>query len=468
MPDLSDMHLPGHDRPELKKTPGKAAASGWVGCALEYYDFFLYASAAALVFPQVFFPKGNDAVAIIGSLATFGVGYVARPVGAFFMGHFGDTIGRKKVLVICMMMMGLSTFLVGCLPSYDTIGLWAPAALVFLRLLQGFAVSGELAGAAAMTLEHAPLGKRGFYGSFNLQGTQAGQILAAALFIPLSAWLPDDKFTSWGWRIPFLLSALVVLAAYIIRSRVDETPAFQEEILENEVPRAPIPTAFAQSKANMARVMIMCFVNAVAVTTTVFGAAYATQDGYGLKMDKTTFLWIPVAGNIAAVLIIPFVGRLSDKIGRRPVYITGTLLSGALVFPYLVAIQHKNDLAALVMAVVMWGVFYQGYNAVYPSFFLELFPTKTRVTATAIATQVGFGFTGFIPTLESWIAPPGTNRSVPLTVGLFVFGFTILAAIAAYTVREPFRIPLDQLGKRDAQPLSKEEYEQARSQPVSV
>lgn len=453
---------------ELVKTPGKAAASGWVGSALEYYDFFLYASAASLVFPQVFFPKGNPTVAIVGSLATFGVGYVARPLGAFFMGHFGDTFGRKRVLVLCMLMMGSATFLVGCTPSYDRIGIWAPIILVVLRLIQGFAVSGELAGAAAMTLEHAPFGRRGFFGSFNLQGTQAGQILAAALFIPLSAFLSDAHFTSWGWRVPFLLSAVVVFAAYIIRRRVEETPAFKEEAVGGTLPKAPIPQAFAESKANMVRVMLMCMVNAVAVTTTVFGAAYATQDGYGLKMDKTTFLWIPVAGNIAAVCIIPFVGKLSDRIGRRPVYIVGTLGAGALMVGYLTAISQKNDLFALAMAVLMWGIVYQGYNAIYPSFFLELFPTRTRVTAVAIATQFGFGFTGFIPTLESWIAPPGSHMNIPLVVGSIVFGFTVIAAIAAFTAKETFRIPMEQLGEKNAQPLSKEEYDRVRALPEPV
>src|SRR6476646_6938935 len=221
----------------------KAAASGWIGSALEYYDFFIYATAASLVFPQIFFPSENPTVAIIASLATYGVGYVARPIGAFVLGHWGDTHGRKNVLVLCMLLIGASTFGVALLPTYDAVGVWAPILLVVLRLIQGFAVGGEIAGASAMIIEHSPFGRRGYYGSFTLQGVQAGQVMAAAIFLPLSYFMPKEAFETWGWRIPFLLSALVVLAGYQIRKNVDETPAFQEEAEHGEVPQAPIVMA---------------------------------------------------------------------------------------------------------------------------------------------------------------------------------------------------------------------------------
>src|ERR1700751_2458924 len=170
----------------------KAAASGWIGSALEYYDFFIHATAASLIFPQIFFPSGNPTVAIVASLATYGVGYVARPIGAFFLGHWGDTHGRKTVLIFCMFLMGISTMGVGLLPTYRQIGIWAPLLLVILRLIQGFAVAGELSGASSMILEHAPFGRRGYFASFTIQGVQAGQILAAAVFLPLSYVLPND------------------------------------------------------------------------------------------------------------------------------------------------------------------------------------------------------------------------------------------------------------------------------------
>src|SRR5437773_707835 len=189
----------------------KATASGWVGSALEYYDFFIYATAASLVFPQLFFPSGDPAVAIASSLATYGVGYVARPIGAFFLGHWGDTHGRKNVLILCMFLMGASTMAVAFLPTYEQVGVLAPALLVVLRLIQGFAVAGEISGASSMILEHAPFGRRGYYGSYTLQGVQAGQIFAAAVFLPLAHYLPKEDFNTWGWRIPFLLSFIVLV-----------------------------------------------------------------------------------------------------------------------------------------------------------------------------------------------------------------------------------------------------------------
>ncbi len=174
----------------------KAAASGWIGSALEYYDFFIYATAASLVFPQIFFPSGNPTVAIVASLATYGVGYLTRPVGAFVLGHWGDTHGRKQVLILCMFLMGISTMAVGLLPTYQQVGMLAPILLVVLRLIQGFAVAGEISGASSMILEHAPFGRRGFFASFTLQGVQAGQILAAAVFLPLAHYMPEESFNS--------------------------------------------------------------------------------------------------------------------------------------------------------------------------------------------------------------------------------------------------------------------------------
>jgi len=240
-----------HGRHQTKK----AAASGWIGSALEYYDFFIYATAASLIFPQIFFPSNNPAVAIIASLATYGVGYVARPIGAFFLGHWGDTHGRKTVLILCMLLMGFSTMGVGLLPTYQQVGILAPVLLVILRLIQGFAVAGEISGSSSMILEHAPFGRRGFFASFTLQGVQAGQILAAAIFLPLAAYMPEAAFNSWGWRIPFLASILVIIAGYIIRRKVDETPAFAEEDKHGALPRAPIIEAFKLCWKDMLRVI---------------------------------------------------------------------------------------------------------------------------------------------------------------------------------------------------------------------
>jgi MFS family permease len=450
-----------HEPTEYAKTPRKAAASGWMGSALEYYDFFIYAQASALIFPDIFFPKGDPQVAIVSSLALFGLGYVARPLGAFFLGHWGDTHGRKNVLVLCMLLMGGSTFAVGILPTYQMIGIWAPLLLVILRLIQGFAVGGEISGASAMIVEHSPFGRRGYYASFTLQGVQAGQILAAAVILPLSALLSESAFESWGWRIPFLLSAVVVIAGIIIRRRVDETPAFQEEATHGEVPKAPIVQAVRESGSDMLRVICMALMNAIPTATTIFGATYATNKTYGIGMSTTSYLWISLVGNAVAVALIPFVGNLSDRIGRRPLIIVGALGSGALSYVYLWFVSQDNLPGAFLTAILMWGIVYQGYNAVFPAFYQELFPTRTRVTGFAVSQNIGTAITAFLPSLYALVAPAGSN--VPLIVGSFTFGCAIIAAIAAFSARETFRIHLNDLGNKDATPVPREEYDRIRA-----
>jgi MFS family permease len=451
-----------YHEPHGRRQTKKAAASGWIGSALEYYDFFIYATAASLIFPQIFFPSNNPAVAIIASLATYGVGYVARPIGAFFLGHWGDTHGRKTVLILCMLLMGFSTMGVGLLPTYQQVGIVAPVLLVILRLIQGFAVAGEISGSSSMILEHAPFGRRGFFASFTLQGVQAGQILAAAIFLPLAAYMPEAAFNSWGWRIPFLASVLVIIAGYIIRRKVDETPAFAEEDKHGALPRAPIIEAFKLCWKDMLRVICMALMNVIPVVATIFGAAYAVQPAYGIGFAKEIYLWIPVVGNILAVLIIPLVGELSDRIGRRPPIIIGALGSGLLAFAYLYAVSIKNVPLAIAMSLLMWGMVYQGYNAVFPSFYPELFPTRTRVTAMAIAQNIGTTITALLPALFATVAPPGSSN-VPVIIGSLTFAITVISALAAFSSRETYRIHLNDLGKLDAAPASKGDYDRMRS-----
>ena len=444
-----------------------AAASGWIGSALEYYDFFIYATAASLVFPQIFFPSSNPTVAIVASLATYGVGYIARPIGAFVLGHLGDTYGRRNVLLICLVLMGLSTTAVGLLPTYQQVGVWAPVLLVALRLIQGFAVAGEISGASSMILEHAPFGRRGYFASYTLQGVQAGQILAAAVFLPLSYLLPNDAFVTWGWRVPFLLSVLVLVAGYIIRREVEETPAFTAEQADREIPKAPIIDALTNHWPDMLRVVCMALMNVIPVVATIFGAAYAVQPAYGVGMDKTIYLWIPVIGNIVAVAVIPFVGNLSDRIGRRPPIIVGSLAAGLLAFAYLYAISIKSVPLAFVISILMWGVVYQGYNAVFPSFYPELFPTRARVSGMAIAQNIGTMLTALLPALFATVAPPG-SPNVPLTVGALAFGITIVASIAAWSARETFRVHLNDLGESGAPEVDRAEYDRLRRQSLAT
>lgn len=443
-----------------KKMSRRAAASGWLGGALEYYDFFIYAQAAALVFPALFFPADDPTVGVFASLATFGAGYVARPIGAAVLGHYGDRHGRKQVLLVCLFVMGAATTVIALLPTYAQIGWLAPALLVTLRLIQGFAVGGEIAGASVMIVEHAPFGKRGFYGSFATQGVQAGQVLAIAVFLPLSALMPAEAFQTWGWRIPFVLSVLVLLAGYLVRRGVDETPVFQEETEQGAIAKAPLIQVFKESGPNMLRVFFMATMNTVPITVTVFGATYATNKAYGIGFSTTSFLWIALATQLVAMLIIPYLGSLSDKFGRRPLIMAGALTSGVCAFVYLYFISAGNEILAMVSAVVGAGVLYTAYNATYPAFFQELFPAKTRVTGFALPFNIGNAVAAFTPTIFALIAPAGTN--VPLVVGSMVFGITALAAIAAYSSPETSRIRLKDLGQKNAIPVSEEEYRKAR------
>ncbi|MBR3189203.1 MFS transporter [Bosea sp. (in: a-proteobacteria)] len=443
----------------------KAAASGWIGSALEYYDFFIYATAASLIFPQIFFPSNNPTVAIVASLATYGVGYVARPIGAFVLGHWGDTHGRKNVLILCMFLMGFSTIAVGLLPTYEQVGILAPILLVIMRLIQGFAVAGEISGASSMILEHAPFGRRGYYASYTLQGVQAGQILAAAVFLPLAHFMPEAAFNSWGWRIPFLLSFVVIIAGWIIRREVDETPAFKEEGSQNATPRSPVIEAIQTTWPDMIRVILMALMNVIPVVATIFGAAYAVQAAYGIGFHKDVYLWIPVMGNIVACLVIPYVGNLSDKIGRRPPIIIGALGSGLLAFGYLYAISIHSVPLAIVMSLLMWGVVYQGYNAIFPSFFPELFPTRTRVSSMAISQNLGTAVTALLPALFATVAPPG-SQNVPLVVGAIAFAICVVAAAAAWSARETYRVRMNDLGNPDAVPVDQANYERLRNESI--
>ncbi len=435
-------------KPKIETMHKRAAVSGFLGSTLEYYDFSIYASAAALAFPGVFFPSGNPTVALVASLATYAVGYVARPLGAFVLGNWGDRHGRKNVLVFALLLMGFSTFLVGLLPTYGQVGIAAPILLVVLRLVQGFAVAGELSGASALIAEHSPAGKRGFYTSFSLQGTQAGSILASAAFIPLSAALPAEAFHSWGWRVPFLLSALVVVAGYLIRRRVAETPVFLAEAKEHVVPQAPVVQVVRESGWTIFRAILMGLANVIGTTAAVFGTAYATQPAYGIGMSPATYLWMPVMANIVAVILIPFFGRLSDRIGRRPLMIFGSLSSGVLSFAYLWAISQKNVVLTVVLAILMWGVLYQMWNATFASFFQELFPTRTRVTGFAVSQNLGLLIVAFLPTIFTLVAPPG-SANVPLIIGGLTFVLAAISAVATWATRETSTLDLDALESAD-------------------
>jgi MFS family permease len=275
-----------------------------------------------------------------------------------------------------------------------------------------------------------------------------------------------ESFASWGWRIPFLASVVVIIAGYIIRKEVDETPAFAEESEHQAVPKSPIVTALKESWPDMIRVVCMALMNVIPVVTAIFGAAYAVQPGYGISFEKDVYLWIPVLGNIVAVIVIPFVGNLSDRIGRRPPMIVGAIVSGLMSFGYLYAISIHSVPLAITMSLLMWGVVYQGYNAVFPSFYPEMFPTKTRVSGMAISQNIGTAVTALLPALFVAVAPPGAT-DIPMKIGAITLAICCLAAIAAWTARETYRVHLNDLGNQNAVPVPKAEYDRMREQTIA-
>ncbi|GAB3775668.1 MFS family permease [Nocardioides ginsengisegetis] len=442
--------------PSRRRTPGKAALAAWSGSALEYYDLAIYGTAAALVFPKVFFPEGNDSAATIAAFATFGVAYVARPIGSFFMGHVGDRLGRKKVMVGTLLLMGISTFLVGCLPTYKQVGLLAPALLVLLRLLQGLSAAGEQAGANSMSFEHAPDDRRGFFTSFTLSGTQGGQVLAPAVFLPLAAVLSEDQLLAWGWRIPFWVSAIVVFAGLKIRRSLDETPEFEAQSATDQrsdittaASHTPLGLLFRHHWRGVLRVFFAAFIAMVNTTFQVFALNFATSDDYGVGISSTAMLWLAIVANLVAIGTIPFWARLSDRIGRKPVFVTGLIGTAVLVTAFLGAISTGNTPLVFLLGVALAGVVYSMPNAVWPATYAEYFPTSVRLSGMAVGTQFGFALAGFTPTIAGWIMAGEAGNW--WKVAAFAAGACVVSAIAVLSgPSNTHRIATRDIGRRTA------------------
>ncbi len=420
------------------KTPRRAAVASFMGSAVEYYDFFVFGSAAALIFPHVFFPD-DDASALVMSFATFAFAYVARPIGAVILGHFGDRVGRQRVLMFTLVLMGCSTFLVGCIPSYDAIGWAAPALLVLCRLLQGLSAAGEQAGASSLTLEHAPDDRRSFFTSWTLTGTQGGQIIAALVFIPVVA-LPDDLKYSFGWRIPFFLSAIVVVVAYWIRRSLHDAPTFTEAQEHDEIAKLPVAVLLHDHWRDVLRVVCCAFIAAV---STVFGNL-AIAYGKEVGVNESITLWLVVVANVFALGTQPLFGRLADRIGRKPVFIYGALSSAALMPFYLLSMSQDNELLTFALAVLTFSCGYAAANATWPSFYGEMFNARVRFSGVAIGTQLGFLMAGFAPTIVTGLG--GVQEGGWVVTAGFTAVIAVIAAISAATAKETKDVPTAQLG----------------------
>ena len=421
------------------KRAKKAALAAFLGGALEYYDFFIYATAASLIFSRIFFPSGDPTIALLASFATFGVAYVARPFGAVVFGHLGDKIGRKNTLVLTLVLMGSATFLIGVLPDFNTAGYWAPALLVVLRLMQGLSAGAETAGASALSTEEAPEGRRGFFASFAMSGISAGIVLASLAFLPVAAMGEADRL-AWGWRIPFWLSLVVLIVAYMVRRSLDEPEVFEEKHDHGELVKLPFAKMFKTHPAQFFQVALMSFETVTNTFMQSFGLAYAVSVG----VPASTMLWVSIVGNIIAIGSQPLFARLSDRFGRRPVFITGVLGSGAMIFVYFSVISTGNVAMIFLTSTLITAGTYSMSNAIYPAWFSELFNVKVRYSGMAIGLQIGILCAGFTPLLGTALV--GADKANWAPAAWVVAASSVLAVTGALWARETSKTPLRELG----------------------
>jgi metabolite-proton symporter len=404
------------------------AVASFIGTTIEWYDFFLYGTAAALVFNRLFFPTFDPLMGTLAAFGTYAVGFFARPVGGIVIGHYGDKIGRKSMLVLTLVVMGVATFLIGLLPTYEQIGPWAAVGLVLLRVAQGFGVGGEWGGAVLMAVEHAPPGTRGYYGSWPQIGVPAGLVISTAVFAVFSR-LPEEQFLSWGWRVPFLLSALLVIVGLMIRVRILETPAFTKVKEESREARQPIIELLKTYPKQVLLAMGARFgENGAFYIYSVFVLTYATQH---VKMPQQVVLNAMLIGAGLELIAIPFFGAMSDRFGRRPVYLFGAIATALWAYPLFMLLDSGSP-PLVVLALVVAFVF--SHAAMYgpqAAFFSELFGTRVRYSGASLGAQLAAVLAGgtspFIATLL--LARYGTN-ALSLYV-IFLAAVTIVAVILA-------------------------------------
>lgn len=325
----------------------RVALSGLLGTAVEFYDFLVYGTVAALVFGELFFPGADPAVGTIAAFGTFAAGYVARPIGGIVFGHFGDRLGRKNMLLLTMGLMGGASFLIGLLPTYDTIGVWAPVLLITLRVVQGIAIGGEWGGATLMVVEHAGERRRGLWSSFTQMGAPLGSLISATV-VALVSTLPKDQFAAWGWRVPFLLSVLLLGVGLFVRLQVVESPLFAEVKKDRAESRLPVLDVLRRPRP----VLLACGVGIGAFTAQSLLTSYLISYATGIGYPRPQVLTALTVSAAVALVVLPCASALSDRIGRRPVVLTGAILSAATAFPVLALVDSKSP-GALILAVVI-------------------------------------------------------------------------------------------------------------------
>ena len=423
-----------------RQSPRKAALASFLGSTLEYYDYVLYGTASALVFSRLFFDSNNPTMATIGALMTFGVAYIARPLGGLVMAHIGDRIGRKTALMITLMIMGISSIAIGLLPTYEQIGITATILLLVCRIAQGFSAGAESAGASTMTMEHSPEGKRGFFTSSVMLGCSAGNVLAALVMVPVMM-MPEDAMMSWGWRIPFLLSALVLAVAYFVRTHLEETPVFEENEAETAERKAPALEVLKKQPLDVVRVFFISFFSVVQSTFMVYALSYATEH---TNIERSTMLLVNAVAMGISMITIPLAAMLGDRIGRKPTLLIGAVGCIITTYFYFDALTNENIVVVFALCIINQGFFYSCWNGVWCVFFPEMFAQEYRYTGMAMGNQLGLVLSGFAPAISAAIYVTFSWQGVVY----FVAGCILISCVFIISTRETAFTKLEDLGRK--------------------
>jgi metabolite-proton symporter len=408
------------------------AIASFIGTTIEWYDFFLYGTAAALVFNKLFFPEFDPLVGTLAAFGTYAVGFLARPIGGIVIGHYGDKIGRKAMLILTLLIMGIATFLVGLMPTYEQIGVWAAVILVLLRLAQGFGVGGEWGGAVLMAVEHAPAGRRGFYGSWPQTGVPAGLLLSTLVFSIFSS-QPEAQFLAWGWRVPFLLSFILVIVGMFIRLKLAETPAFARVKETQTLARMPILDVIRTYPKNVLLAMgARIAENGFFYIFSVFVLSYVTQ---ALKLPRQTILNAVLLAAALELVVIPAFGALSDRIGRRPVYLFGAAFAAIFSFPFFWLLDTKQDFLVWLAVILGLNLAHGAMYGPQASFFSELFGTRVRYSGASLGYQLASVLAGGLSPIIATALLAGSGGSY-VPIAIYMIGMAVITLIAVYIATE--------------------------------
>ena len=404
-----------------------------IGSSIEWFDYFLYGTVAALVFNQLFFPAEDPAVGTMLAFASFALSFFIRPFGGIIFSHIGDRIGRKKTLVLTLGLMGGATVLMGLLPTYQAIGIAAPILMVLLRLVQGLGIGGEWGGAMLLAVEYAPKERRGFFGSVPQMGVTIGMLLAT-LALTVMSMLPDDVFLSWGWRVPFVLSAVLVFVGLWIRKGIDETPSFKKNQEAGNVVAVPLLETLKHHKREVLIAVGAKFVEtAPFYIMSTFIVYYATKE---LGFSRTQALNAVTVATVVTTLLIPLMGALSDRIGRKTVYIAGVLMMMAYAFPYFWLLQTRSFSMLILATVIGLGVIWAPTTAVLGTMFSEIFKSNVRYTGITLGYQIGAALAGgTAPLVATFLLSKFDHSYVPIALYIIFTGLVSLVAIAAVSER---------------------------------